>query len=542
MTIKNIWRLTLREMTSNWLRFCMILAIIFLGVGIFIGILNTGSSLQLSVERYLNNVNAQDLVVYATYGLNDEDLATLKKAEGINAYPIQTVEAQIADAFIKVIPTTESINQPQIVEGSLPIQANEIALDRVLIDLYPDLKLGETMTLNTDQSTALLGLPTLQNTSFKIVGIVESPLYLLGRQRGYTNDGAHSLSGFAVVNPSAITGTRYSEIAVTLNDYATDPSVTILKAELESLLESRPAAALQELKKTLTPYQQSANLFRAILPNWHNEMNLDIDQLEEPTYMVNERSSLMGYQAIDSFIKQIRRIAFLFGALFFAVALLVTYAVLSQLLNDRRNTMGTLSALGYLKREIKFIYVIYAFIVSVLGCLLGYACGTWFIPRMILGILPYFVVKERVVYWNHRDLLVTLGVVLLATIGTTLILINRQMKDKTANLLLAKMPKQGNHIWIEHFPIIWNKISFKWKISIRNLYRYLPRNLMTIMGMMGCTVLIVVGFGMLNTIKATGQRQYTYIQTFDGSVPIDAQTASALTNTSAIQTFVPINQ
>lgn len=251
--------------------------------------------------------------------------------------------------------------------------------------------------------------------------------------------------------------------------------------------------------------------------------------LVEPTYIVNQRSDLSTYSGIRDNSQQLDAISNVFPVIFFAIAILVTFTTVQRMVNEERNYMGTMEQLGYDNHVIISKFVTYAGLAAVIGTILGLIAGHLVFPPVILGAynsLYYFgeMAIASSPMWNGIVALIALATAFVPAIMTPL----NKLQTAPANLLRPEPPRSGKKIFLERFPAIWNRLSFDRKMTFRNLLRYKGRNSMTLLGVLGCSMLIVTGFGISDTIAGIVDTQFNDLQSFESMVLVNSHQAEAL--------------
>lgn len=281
------------------------------------------------------------------------------------------------------------------------------------------------------------------------------------------------------------------------------------------------------------------------------EAKRSMDDLAEPIYLVEDRGSSSAYQSLNNNAEQLGVISNIFPVFFFGIAILVTFTTIKRMASEQRNYMGTMKQLGYTNFSIIQKFVVYAGIASILGTITGLIIGYLVFPGVIINaynMLFYFDnPKIEILWgWNIIAALIALATALIPAIVTPL----NMLRTQPANLLQPEPPKAGRKLWLERFPAVWNRLSFNAKMTVRNLLRYKGRNSMTLIGVAGCTMLIVTGFGISNTISSIVDVQFGEIQQFDGMVFLEENLDEAelnsmtaeLNDNQDIESIMPVLQ
>lgn len=241
-----------------------------------------------------------------------------------------------------------------------------------------------------------------------------------------------------------------------------------------------------------------------------------LDDVEEPTWYVTDRTSNPGYSGLEGDSSRIDAIAQVFPVFFFLVAALVCLTTMTRMVEDQRTQIGTLKALGFTKSSIAFKYIFYAGAASLTGSIVGVLLGFLVFPSTIWSAYQIMYMMPSVVRANHTGLAISgiIASVLCTTLATVWACFN-ELRSVPAELMRPKAPKPGKRVLLERFPAIWKRISFSNKLTIRNLFRYKKRFFMTIIGVAGCTALLVTGFGLRDSITGIADQQYGVLNTYD---------------------------
>ena len=277
----------------------------------------------------------------------------------------------------------------------------------------------------------------------------------------------------------------------------------------------------------------------------------DLRNLLKPQYMVSSTVDDDVYQGIANNAKQLNVIANIFPVFFLAIAVLVTYSTIKRMTQEQRNYMGTLKQLGYSDQAILSKFLVYAGLAATLGIILGLIVGYRVFPPVVLAaynIMYHF--NQPVVHYAPGWMAVIALIAYLTAFIPAYFSPKKLLDDAPVNLLRPQAPRSGNKTFIENWQALWRRLSFKRKMTVRNLLRYKGRNLMTMLGVAGCTMLIVTGYGISNTISGIVSEQFDRIHTYDAFVIMDQEASQTdrmavqdfLSEDSGVQAFVPMSQ
>ena len=247
----------------------------------------------------------------------------------------------------------------------------------------------------------------------------------------------------------------------------------------------------------------------------------EIEDLASPESYLLDRNTNVGYACFESDSAIINGIANVFPVFFFAVAALVCITTMSRMIEEQRTQIGVLKALGYSKSSIMGKYLFYSSTAAVLGCLIGFFGGTWLFPNVIwyaYGMMYDVGKLSYVLDWQLG--LISLIVSVACSAGTTFLTCRKELGEVAAELMRPKAPKAGKRVLLERVPFIWKRLKFLYKVSYRNVFRYKKRFLMMVIGISGCTALLVTGFGINDSVTNIASDQYDNIQIYDMSVTL----------------------
>ena len=255
-----------------------------------------------------------------------------------------------------------------------------------------------------------------------------------------------------------------------------------------------------------------------------------ISELEKPDSYTLDRTSNIGYVCFDSDSNIVAGIAKVFPIFFFLVAALVCTTTMTRMIDEQRTLIGTMKALGYKKSAVMGSYLFYAGSAAIAGCIFGFLFGSYIFPATIwkaYGILYQEFAPIKFIF-DLPLAVVSLCVSLVCSMGAAWFACYRELADVPANLIRPASPKSGKHIFLERIPFLWRRLSFLHKISIRNILRYKKRLVMMVLGIGGCTALLVTGLGLLDSIQNVVDAQYNEITLYDYAVSFrnEADTAS----------------
>ncbi len=560
-----------KEFKNSFGRFLAIMAIIALGVGFLIGVTQATPDMKTSMSDYLHENAAYDVDVKATYGLTRGDvdsIAALTDDDGdevVTEYmPVVTssVMASIDGAndsavnligldFSKVKEGSDYLNKLTLIEGEWPTAADEVVVERSN-NYFEDVNIGDKVVIADELNTANSTYGDIYaQKELTITGIVSSPDYYYRDAREVTTVGTGVVSlvmygNYSVKAEENDEGeTEY--VADTENNvYDLSKSGTLFwSLSLDMSILGSPAIRDESILYTdvwvqvagsdgyeffYTDYKDHVLELAEYIDELGGEINAEVNAAIEDSrlaqsaglpasaswYLLDRASTNVSYVSFDMNVEKVEDIAGIFPVFFIVVAALVALTSMTRMVEQDRMQIGTLKALGYNEGTIMIKYLVYC----ILACLVG----------LVVGILLGFSIMPNI-FWNAYKTMyllpslylgfswwLALAVVfgsLAVTIIVTVIACRATTKEKPSVLMQPKAPKPGKRILLERCTPIWKRIKFKWKATIRNIFRYKKNMILTIVSVMGCTALILTGFGLGDSVAAVTDLQYSKVVFYD---------------------------
>lgn len=247
-----------------------------------------------------------------------------------------------------------------------------------------------------------------------------------------------------------------------------------------------------------------------------------ISEIENPKWYILDRNSNAGYVSFIQDTKSIENISKVFPVVFFIVATLISLTSMTRMVEEERGQIGTLKALGYNKLQIMMKYVIYAGIATVVGSILGMCIGFVILPEIIWMMygMMYQMTDKILISFNWKYGGIGLILISICIIGATIYTSLKELVSTPSVLMRPKAPKGGNRVMMEKIPFIWKRLDFSHKVTVRNIFRYKKRFFMTIIGILGCTALILTGFGVKDSVKQIIPNQFENVFRYDMQISL----------------------
>lgn len=455
----------------------------------------------------------------------EEELADAKKQLDDAAEQIAAGEKQLADAKAEMETAPETLAQKE---------AELEAAEQAIMEAESQLDMGEiALGVGIAQGMGQISdaMSSLQSIDLRSFGLGQSNGDPVQESSGITSDAMGSLSDASqqltdakqqIADGRAQIATAKQQIAAGKTAIAEakqqleDGKKEIAKSELEL------ADAKKQYEEGVKEYEEGLEEFNTQIADAKQQIadgEKALAELEEPDAYVLGRDTNVGYVCFESDSSIVDGIANVFPLFFFLVAALVCITTMNRMVEEQRTQIGVLKALGYSEWTIMSKYIFYSGSAAVIGCVLGFLGGTLLFPRVIWYAYGMLYQVDSLVYiFEWKMALISLAAALACSVGATWISCRHELTQVAAQLMRPKAPKAGKRVILERIPFIWKRLKFLQKVSVRNILRYKKRFFMMIVGISGCTALLVTGFGVRDSIKDVATQQFTEIQTFDLSV------------------------
>lgn len=533
---------TIREITKSLGRYFAIIAIVALGVGFFAGLVQSRDVMVTTVDGLLKKQNLHDFEMISTLGFTSKDVDKIEenltqgsdkiaidKVEGFKAKDFVYMDKENVERVVKAISVPRNnVDMPKLSEGRMPKKQSECVADN---SIFSSKDIGKTIKIkNSDKSLGKKITNTLKGrassdfkvNSFKIVGLVSSPLFL-NQEKGYSNLGNGTIYSYVYVPRKAFDFNYFTSVAVTLKYRP-----KIYSKEYEKLVEDSRDKVSDVLTKASddrydnlvsdAKKKANANFKKVGLPKAPDFVVKDaVSKIQKPTTYLLDRKHNAGYATFESDSNIVRGIANVFPAFFFLVAALVVMTSMARLVDEQRTEIGVLKALGYKDSAILGKYMFYAVSATFIGAVLGFLGGSYIFPTTIWDAYQAFYHFDTPIKYPHNIMfgVATLAVCIAGSAGATFLAFYEDRKGMPASLIIPKSPKEGKRIFLEKIPFIWQRFSFLYKVTFRNIFRYKKRLFMMLLGIGGCTALLLTGFGINDSIKNIASYQYDEISLYD---------------------------
>lgn len=256
----------------------------------------------------------------------------------------------------------------------------------------------------------------------------------------------------------------------------------------------------------------------------------EVDGLTEPEWYVFTREDNPGYPTFSQNADRLDAVATVFPVFFLLVAVLVCVTTMTRLIEEKRTEIGTLKALGYGNLSIIMKFVIYSLIAGVAGSIIGTVIGVSTLPFIIYNAYKImYYIGDITLVLHVPSIVLGVAAAIVCTTVVSIVVCRRSLRHKPASIMRPKAPKPGKRIFLEHITPLWKHMGFTAKLTARNLLRYKSRLCMTVIGVAGCTALIVAAYGLLDSFVPLTHDQFETIYKYNAVVvPKESGTESEL--------------
>lgn len=575
---KAVFKDFIRNIKGSLGRFFAIMAIVAIGVAFFAGVTASSGDMKYSSDSYYDEYNMNDIRILSSIGFTSQDIEAVSKVYGVKAVYKTNTHDVLVDydgrenvAHISGVPVGKAsdddsyINQLRIKEGRLPQNDKECVVKYE--DTRKSMQVGDVISFKSGTEDDIND--TFKDTEYTVVGIVYTPCYVSydlgssGIGNGHINyciyvgddefKNNYYTECYAVIDGAKDMDTYSDEYKKLIDKYADDikaiskerldirkqtviDEYTRAKADKkEELLETIKKNAEDSITEQyqayypgmdvsamIAPYVKTAYEkavaqfdFDAVNAEYDKKMNETLADSDSWEWYVLTRESSYSFRDYESSANRMKAIATVFPLFFIIVAGLVCLTTMTRMVEEERGLIGTYKALGYGKATIALKYVIYAFLASLTGAVIGCAAGLRLFPYIIYESWNIIYQMPAIKYASHTILsVVAVASLILVTLIATLYSCYNELSEVPSALMRPKAPKNGKKILLEH-TFIWKHLSFTKKVTMRNIFLYKKRFFMTVIGIAGCGALITAGFGIKDSVQSIIDNQYGQIIHYD---------------------------
>lgn len=296
--------------------------------------------------------------------------------------------------------------------------------------------------------------------------------------------------------------------------------------EYEDGLE-RYNTGLNEYNSNLDLYNKGIEEFEEKKKMATEELELakeKISKMESAIWIVQTREDNNEYITYVSSCNSVEKLSNLFPIIFFLVSIMISLLSMTRMAIEDRSEIGTLKALGFSNNEIRLKYVMYSLFATLIGGFFGTIIGYTTFPKLIIGIFE-IMHQNPVISYSTNIMPIIMGNVIsiICIVGATILAINNLVREKATSLLRPFAPPIGKKIILEKIPFIWNRLKFSSKLTMRNIFRYKRRAVMSIFGVSSCTMILLAGYGLKDSVAYVVDKQYNEINHNDAIIAMDGK-------------------
>lgn len=499
---------SIRKIRDNYKRFLSLFFMSLLGVGFFVGIKATSPDMINALDKFHDKNNIYDIQVISNMGLTDEDISMIEDIDGVSlvfgSYTKDDfLKLDSREYAVRLMSIDEDANEIYIKKGRMPKNNKEIIVDGKLLR-DNKLEIGDNVEIG--------------DKSFKIVGEGLSPLYY-STDRGFTNIGNGQIKYYAYVLSDVIKSDYYSNLFILVDEakkYITNNSdykkiVNHVYNEINNIKPDLEDRRYNEVYKDIIDMSKMM------------DVSIPKEKMKDVNIELYLRDDNQAYSDVVDASVNVGKIGDVFPLVFYIIAILISLITMMRMVEEDRLENGTMKALGYKTSDVLIKYLIFSFLATVLGGIIGVFIGCNLIPRIIWNIyqmmftVPYFSCEINVKYT-----IIGLGIAVICICGSAVYACIKNLKNVPANLMRPKSPKVGKRVLLEKIPFIWSKFNFSQKITLRNIFRYKSRVLATIIGIAGCTALILAGFGLRDAVSNIVNYQFERVFHYDRMITLSS--------------------
>lgn len=499
---------------------------------------------EINTRRYDSLYSdATDKIVEAENELNDNKQTNGDKLDDAQK-EIDDNRVKIEDAKIELENTKASTYstfleyENQLADGKYQIEQAEIKLEESKGEAQTNIKLLNEAITTVQNNIAMIdaGLAVANEKHNDVFNALENPGDLSQEEIDY-------LLGLKVEIEAEIESLEKNKVELNEKIYNIEQTISQINENItnasNTIVDQKIALTQKEVElfeQKTSAYNMIANAEAEIASNENalNEAQEELDgnreefeekikeaeekildakeklnDIETPKLYILEREDNSGYSGFIQDIQSIENIGKVFPIVFFVIATLISLTSMTRMVEEQRQQIGTMKALGYTKIQISMKYVLYASLATVIGGIIGMTICFYILPKVIWMMYSMmYVIPNFVIEFNTEFGLTGLIVAIVCIVGATIYACLKELIENPATLMRPKAPKIGKRVLLEKIPFIWKRLNFTSKVTVRNLFRYKKRFLMTVIGIFGCTSLILFGFLLKDSVAGIVEKQY----------------------------------
>lgn len=485
---------------------------------------------------------------------NDLIAQVTKRIENISSNQEKNRRDQIYNEALDKITKEEDDGNKKFDEAAATLDSSKKELDKAKTDLDTyGRKLASTKTMLNQAKTSIDDAWSKYNASLSGNGINDSEV---DENIEYLENEISKLN--KLIESGTLTDDLKGQLTSLNTKLALLKQLKSIKSEILNN-EAQYNSNINQYNVSYNSYLSSLNLYNSNYNKYLKSLNTynneraefnkkisgakeELNKIDMPDWYIYDRTDYTTYAEYIDDTNGIKNLSGIFPIVFFSVSILVSLISMNRMVEDDRGEIGTLKSLGFSNKDIRIKYLLFSFLAMIIGGVLGSLLGVVIIPSLIFKI--YKILFDIPNFYLGLNLNITIIGFLISFIcvcGATVYTVSKVLKEKTSELMRPKAPKSGKRVFLEKISFIWDNISFSNKVTIRNLFRYKKRVIVTIVGIAGCCGLMLCGFGIKDSIMDIAGRQYGEIFKFDAmtyvnNIPTDTKIFNDSMITSTVYT------
>ncbi|MDP4176970.1 MAG: ABC transporter permease [Bacillota bacterium] len=507
---------TWRHMKRNIITVFAIILIVSLGISTYLGMSFAKISMNRTGNYYYSKQKLHNFEISYNYGITEDDLGKISKIEGIDAVEglyktTGFLKIGGGNRLVTVQSVTKKVDVANVINGRLPEKQNEIAIEQVMAE-EDHVTIGDEVEINCEDEN---GTSYLLEKKFKVVGIVEHPAYSCNyvySRRGLSEKGNGNCQNYFLVSKDAFN----SEKLDTCYQSALVWSDTLKKYNCFSEEYKKESDKIKQRIEKIEGEQSPAR---------YNDVKKKAgEEIVKTNWNIYDRSANISYVMYSDNADGIGKLSFSFAFVYIVVAFMVCYSNIGRMITKQKLLIGTQKALGFRAGEIELQYLSYACFCTFWGCVWGVLSAVFFIEKLSLkSYIPMYYLKNYFIVYDTKLIVITIISAFALTCIATLMACRKQIRKSTVVLLKDELVGDSKEFFFEKW-FLWKKISLFRRTVIKNLLNEKRHMITTIIGVAGCTALMIIGFTLKFAISDVKVQQFQHIQKFDLSLQVESKT------------------
>lgn len=482
---------SIKDMKKSASQFISIFIMATVAVSIMVGLDSIWKTIEVKSNQMYSATNLSDIWI-SIFNPTEKDMWAIKNIDGVKMaekrFTLNTTAKLEGNPTLRLYTKSEKseLDIPYLVDGEITSKSGAI-IDETFAKAH-NLNIGDDINIKLNDKWLHFNIEALALSSEHIFSIKDSTTMVPDSNK----------YGFIIVDEDKIKSAYggmnvYNQVSIRLREGA---DISIIQSEIDSILGD-------DLIGVIT--------------------NKDSTSLN----------------SVEGKIDQFKTLSTVFPVMFFLVTAFITLSTMSRLVEDQRNQIGILKALGYSKKSIIWHYTSYGIYIGILAAIAGTIIGPNVIGRILINQMKFLLTFNNYeISLNMKNVILGSILIIISTAGVSCYASLKLQGDMPATLLRNKPPKKGNHVFLEKIPMIWDNMKFSSKLIARNIIKNKGRMLMSIFGVMGCTGLIIGAFALKTMIGGVSKTTYENVYTYDEKIILESKTTDKYIHNLALDGVV----